>query len=96
MTLRSYLSWQKYYDFEPWGPWRDNVHAAIIAREVRRTQSRRGARLTIEPYMVKSPTTRKKESEQNLFTLLKTTATSVTPAEAERRRRKRKRKGKRR
>lgn len=94
MTLRSYLNWQRYWDVEPWGPWRDNLHAAIIAREIRRTRSRPGARLGIEPFMVKSPTTRRKESEQNLFAVLQTVATGVSPAEAERRRRKRKRKGK--
>lgn len=44
--------------------------------------------------MVKSPTTRRKEGEQNMFALLKTLSTGVTPAEAEKRRRKRKRKGK--
>ena len=92
MTLRSYLGWQRFWDVEPWGPWRDNLHAAIIAREIRRGQSRRGARIGIEPFMVKSPTTRRKESEQNLFTLLQTVATGVTPAEAEKRRRKQKRK----
>lgn len=97
MTLRSYLNWQRFWDFEPWGPWRDNLHAGIIAREIRRGTSRRGAKLGLEPYMVKSPTTRRKEGEQNMFALLKTLSTGVTPAEAEKRRRqkRKKRKGKR-
>lgn len=28
---------QKYWRFEPWGPWRDNMHMAILAREIRRS-----------------------------------------------------------
>lgn len=94
MTMRSYLSWQKYWDFEPWGAWRDNLHAAILAREIRRPHLRRGSKIGIEPFMVKSPSTRRKESEQNLFTVLQTMAKGVSPAEAEKRRRKRKRKSK--
>lgn len=27
---------RRYWLEEPWGPWRDNLHAALIAREVRR------------------------------------------------------------
>lgn len=92
MTLRSYLGWQRYWDVEPWGPWRDNLHAAIISREIRRRGARRGARIGVDQFMVKSPTTRRKESEQNLFTLLQAVSTGVSPAEAERRRRKQKRK----
>jgi hypothetical protein len=26
----------RYWDAEPWGPWRDNMHAALICRELRR------------------------------------------------------------
>lgn len=27
----------RYWDMEPWGPWRDNFHAAVISRAVYRT-----------------------------------------------------------
>jgi acyl-CoA synthetase (AMP-forming)/AMP-acid ligase II len=30
-----------YFETEPWGAWRDNFHAAMIAREVRRVWSKR-------------------------------------------------------
>jgi len=89
MTQRSYLGWQQYWDIEPWGPWRDNVHAAIVAREIRRTRSRPGARLGLEPFMVKNPEARRKEGEKNFFGVLQAVATAVTPAEAEARRKKR-------
>lgn len=26
----------RFWDHEPWGPWRDNMHAALICRELRR------------------------------------------------------------
>jgi hypothetical protein len=96
MTQRSYLGWQRYWDVEPWGPWRDNVHAAIVAREVRRTRSKPNARLGLDPYMVKNPQTRQKEGEQNFFGLMQAVATAVTPAQAETIRRKQKRSRKRR
>jgi hypothetical protein len=44
----------RYWLHEPWGPWRDNLHAAMIAREVFKStlkpSARRGHKL--EPWMV--------------------------------------------
>lgn len=33
---------RRYWSEEPWGAWRDNMHAAIIAREVARLGLKRG------------------------------------------------------
>lgn len=30
MTFREYLRWQKFYAIEPFGPQRDNLHAALV------------------------------------------------------------------
>lgn len=30
---------ERYFAEEPWGPWRDNMHAAIIATEIRRMRN---------------------------------------------------------
>lgn len=37
---------RRFYAEEPWGSWRDNMHAAMIAREVRRIVSKRPAGLS--------------------------------------------------
>jgi hypothetical protein len=47
MSQRSYLGWQRYWREEPWGPWRDNLHAAIIAREIARPNLRPGSKYSL-------------------------------------------------
>jgi hypothetical protein len=32
----------RYWEAEPWGAWRDNIHAALVAREVRRSVTASG------------------------------------------------------
>lgn len=95
MTQRSYLGWQRYWDQEPWGPWRDNLHAAIVAREVRRTRVKPSARVPLEQFMVRNPEERRKEGEQSFFGMMQAVATPVTAAEAESRRKAKKRGGRR-
>jgi hypothetical protein len=58
LSERAYRKWQAYWSVEPWGPWRDNLHAAIIAREVRRPYTRRGVTLALEPFMLQAPEAR--------------------------------------
>jgi hypothetical protein len=40
----------RYYGEEPWGAWRDNLHAAIIAREVRAGRAK--GRINLDDFMV--------------------------------------------
>lgn len=53
MPLRVYHGWQQYYFFEPWGTWRDNMHAALIAREIRRVHVKNPPKL--EDYLLVRP-----------------------------------------
>jgi hypothetical protein len=71
LTQREYLGWQKYWAAEPWGPYRDNVHAAIIAREVRRPQLRKGAKLELDDFMVVNPRERQREATANFLNMLR-------------------------
>lgn len=34
MTAAQFEEWQAFYNSEPFGPWRDSVHAAIVAQQV--------------------------------------------------------------
>ncbi len=43
----------RYWNQEPWGSYRDNLHAAMIAREVRRTAFKGQHKL--EDFMVQQP-----------------------------------------
>lgn len=83
MTQRSYLGWQRYWDAEPWGSWRDNFHAAIIAREVRRTIP--GVKsVDMARFFYKDPGT-VQTAEQKMFAALGVMAEPVSPKEAARR-----------
>lgn len=69
-----YLSWQRYWNQEPWGAWRDNIHAAVIAREVRRPQLRRGSESKLDDFMVVNPAVRKRELKEKAFSLFEALA----------------------
>lgn len=72
MTQRAYLGWQRYWVEEPWGPYRDNLHAALIAREVRRPQVRKGGQPPkLDDFMVVNPEVRQAEATGNLIDYLK-------------------------
>lgn len=74
MTASAYQRWQLYWKAEPWGPWRDNLHAALIAREVRRPQLRKGARVEVESFMVRDPGDRQRDANQRFVGMLMTMA----------------------
>lgn len=74
MSQRSYLGWRRYWDEEPWGPWRDNLHAALIAREVKRPYLPKGTKSKLDDFMVVNPAVRQSEGTSNLVDLLKVMA----------------------
>ena len=63
----------RYFAAEPWGPWRDNLHAAIIAREVRRTLTHK-QRIDLQQFMVTPPEQRDRGSVQQFIAALKAMA----------------------
>jgi len=84
MSQRMYVLWQRYYEQEPWGPWRDNVHTALIAAEVRRVWQRPRSHPKLSDFMVRSPLERTADVEKALFTVLRNMATTVSPKESQR------------
>lgn len=52
LTPEEYEGWWLYWQEEPWGPYRDNLHAAIIAREVIRPHLKRHAKVDIKDFML--------------------------------------------
>lgn len=74
---REYLAWLAYWEVEPWGPWRDNVHTAIIAREVIRANPRlkRGARTPdLSAFMLVDPETRQRAAKERVVAMLQALA----------------------
>lgn len=76
---------RRYWNKEPWGPYRDNLHAAIIAREVRRGNYK-GEHL-LDQFMVMLPedqvqlkASRGKQEKSKLFGAMKAIATRAKKA----------------
>jgi hypothetical protein len=51
--VRELERWARYWYEEPWGPHRDNLHAALIVTELLRPQVQEGANLNIDNFMLK-------------------------------------------
>lgn len=82
MPARDYELLHRYWMVEPWGPWRDNVHAALIAGEVRRPNLKKGVRLQLDDFMLRHPDDvaaerelRRRKATSGLFQALKAMAT---------------------
>lgn len=83
MPHRVYLGWQRYWESEPWGPWRDNVHAALVTRELR--AMRLGPKRTAPPlssFMVRDPRERLSEAETKVMNVLKLLGKPTTAKES--------------
>lgn len=73
------MDWGRYWEEEPWGPWRDNVHIAMLAREIRRPQMQPYSRISLEQFMLVNPLTRAQEASAGLWNMLKTIAKPAGP-----------------
>lgn len=81
MPARDYAMLQLYWQHEPWGAWRDNLHTAMLAREVLRPHMKKGAQLNLSDFMIQHPddiaeqqAERRKTAARNLFQLFKSIA----------------------
>lgn len=72
----------RYWAHEPWGPWRDNMHAAIIAREIRRPHLKDPRKPTpLSEFILRDPdeieqekAERQTDRVKGLFTFFRTVA----------------------
>jgi hypothetical protein len=78
MSYRSYTGWKKYWNTEPWGPYRDNMHIGILAREIRRMAP--GSKVPkLEVFMIRPPIERALEMSGKIMASLGTLASPATP-----------------
>lgn len=82
MPARDYAMLQRYWMHEPWGPWRDNLHTAILARETLRPHFKKGSSIRLDDFMLRHPdevaeetAARRKAATRGLFGILKSVAT---------------------
>lgn len=72
LTQSAYLKWAAYWREEPWGPWRDNIHAAIIAREVLRGRLKKGVSAPkLDTWILVDPRTRARENRAGFVAMLR-------------------------
>jgi hypothetical protein len=84
MPMRVYSGWQMYFVAEPWGPWRDNMHTAILAREIRRSIPK--AKIPdLSVWMIRDPAERVAEASRQILASLFAMAEKINPKEASRR-----------
>jgi hypothetical protein len=53
LTPAAYHKWERYWLDEPWGPWRDNLHVAILGRAFAEPYLKRGARVDMDRFMIR-------------------------------------------
>lgn len=87
LTQSAYLKWQRFYNAEPWGSFRDNLHAALIAREVRLGRLKPGTRVNLNDFMLLDPARRRRENRASFLTLLRLVAVPKSKARAKKGRR---------
>lgn len=51
--MRELERWARYWSEEPWGPLRDNMHAALIVTELLRPHLKEGATLNMADYLLR-------------------------------------------
>lgn len=78
MSHREFVRWQRYWTEEPWGPLRDNLHAAIIARAALMPYLKKGKTLGLDDFLIMHPEDRsarnRKKANAELVGLLRSIA----------------------
>ena len=74
MGSGEYSRWVDYYSVEPWGAYRDNLHAGIIASAVYGLTPRRGKALTPSDFILKTHAEQREESLREGVSRLKMVA----------------------
>lgn len=53
LTPAQYMKAERFWLEEPWGPWRDNLHAAIISRAALAPHVRKGTKIDMDAFMIR-------------------------------------------
>lgn len=80
MPQRVFEGWRRYWNEEPWGAWRENLHTAVLAREIAKTVPRRRSTPELKDFFYRNPFGQKQPS--NVPMVLGVMAQKVTAEEA--------------
>lgn len=72
MEYAEFLSWQAYYNVEPFGAGRDNFHAGIIASTIANCHSKKT--WSADDFMIKDAQAKKQKNAQQFLAGLRTYA----------------------
>lgn len=64
----------RYWEEEPWGAWRDNLHAAMICREIRRAYYADRRIGPLDPFMIRKQEERRAQNLGGLVAALRAMA----------------------
>lgn len=62
---RELLRWHRYWEAEPWGPYRDNLHAAMIVTELLKPHLKKGVKLNLSDYLLVSAEERRQKDTRD-------------------------------
>lgn len=71
LTQRAYLKWQKFWEIEPWGAYRDNLHTALIAREVKLGRIKPGRSVKLDEFILVDPKSRARENKAGFLAFMR-------------------------
>ena len=67
--------WMQFWQMEPWGPYRDNIHAGLIAATVANVYRKKNTQaLTHEDFMLVDPAEHKRRQTQKTLNWMKAVA----------------------
>lgn len=70
LPQREIARWQRYWNEEPWGPYRDNMHAAMIVSELLKPHLKEGANVSIKHYMLEHSDDIKRREREKFFAMI--------------------------
>lgn len=75
LPASDYALLQRYWNWEPWGPYRDNIHAAIIATKVHNAlRSKRTPKAKITDFLLVDRAEHKSRSKLGFINFMKALA----------------------
>lgn len=75
MSSAEFAEWAAFYQLEPFGVWRDNVHAALIAMAIARSLG--ATRVQVEDFILREAAPTKPKTPEEIYGALRAWAIGV-------------------
>jgi hypothetical protein len=83
--MGEHRQWARYWAEEPWGPYRDNLHAAMLCVQILRTVMKKGAKLPpLSQFMLVPAKQQKEKNALSFLAMLKANAAAHAKSKAKR------------